>query len=72
MSMPIQMPIHGKRPLAVDLSHHINTLSRSRLPSPLKDLLKCEHLPVLITLLALETESSSDTFEPGMISFAGG
>lgn len=30
----------GVQPNAVDLSHHLNLLSRSRHPSPLKDIIK--------------------------------
>ncbi|KAK7039228.1 hypothetical protein VNI00_010133 [Paramarasmius palmivorus] len=38
------------RPKAVDLSHHLNTLSKSRTPSPLKDIIKYMHEPGMISL----------------------
>lgn len=32
--------VNGHVPNAIDLSHHLNVLSRSRHPSPLKDIIK--------------------------------
>ncbi|KAF5341482.1 hypothetical protein D9758_013938 [Tetrapyrgos nigripes] len=37
-------------PKSIDLSHHLNTLSRSRVPSPLKDLIKYMREPGMISL----------------------
>ncbi|KAG7087453.1 hypothetical protein E1B28_013419 [Marasmius oreades] len=38
------------RPKSIDLSHHLNTLSRSRVPSPLKDIIKYMREPGMISL----------------------
>ncbi|KAJ3828925.1 pyridoxal phosphate-dependent transferase [Lentinula raphanica] len=38
------------KPKAIDLSHHLNELSRSRVPSPLKDIIKYMKEPGMISL----------------------
>ncbi|KII84829.1 hypothetical protein PLICRDRAFT_167201 [Plicaturopsis crispa FD-325 SS-3] len=40
----------AEKPKAIDLSHHLNNLSRSRHPSPLKDILKYMVQPGMISL----------------------
>ncbi|KAL0565611.1 hypothetical protein V5O48_016415, partial [Marasmius crinis-equi] len=44
------MTIRDSRPKSIDLTHHLNTLSRSRIPSPLKDIIKYMAEPGIISL----------------------
>lgn len=44
-------------PEAVDLSHHVNTLSKSRHPSPLKDIIKFMAVDGMISLAGGELQT---------------
>ncbi|KAF9260461.1 PLP-dependent transferase [Marasmius fiardii PR-910] len=44
------MTSKNPKPQSVNLSHHLNTLSRSRVPSPLKDIIKYMNEPGMISL----------------------
>ncbi|KAL0068926.1 hypothetical protein AAF712_003919 [Marasmius tenuissimus] len=50
MNQTPDITVGDRRPKSIDLSHHLNTLSRSRVPSPLKDIIKYMSEPEIVSL----------------------